>query len=64
MVNEMKTIRPKLEQFYASLGDEQKARFNAMGPPPQKAQHQRSGTTVEAEPQEPPKSAVRSLSEE
>jgi len=34
MVNAMKTIRPKLEQFYASLSDEQKARFNTMGPPP------------------------------
>jgi hypothetical protein len=29
----MKAVRPKLEQFYASLNDEQKARFNAIGPP-------------------------------
>jgi hypothetical protein len=43
MVNAMKIIRPKLEEFYASLSDEQKARFNTMGPPPQKAQHQSSG---------------------
>jgi hypothetical protein len=30
----MKTVRPKLEQFYTSLNDEQKARFNAIGEPP------------------------------
>jgi hypothetical protein len=33
MVDAMKTVRPKLEEFYASLNDEQKARFNALGPP-------------------------------
>jgi hypothetical protein len=33
MVEAMKAVRPKLEQFYASLNDEQKARFNAIGPP-------------------------------
>jgi hypothetical protein len=43
MVNAMKIIRPKLEEFYATLSDDQKARFNTMGPPPQKAQHQSSG---------------------
>ncbi len=30
----MNTIRPKLQDFYASLNDEQKAKFNIMGPPP------------------------------
>jgi hypothetical protein len=30
-----KSIRPSLESFYASLNDEQKAKFNMMGPPPQ-----------------------------
>jgi hypothetical protein len=30
----IKSIRPALENFYASLNDEQKARFNTMGPPP------------------------------
>jgi hypothetical protein len=35
MVDAMKTVRPKLEQFYASLNDEQKARFNAIGLPAQ-----------------------------
>lgn len=28
----MKTVRPALESFYASLNDEQKARFNIVGP--------------------------------
>ncbi len=33
MVDAMQSVRPKLENFYASLNDEQKARFNTMGPP-------------------------------
>jgi LTXXQ motif family protein len=33
MIDAMKSVRPKLEAFYASLSDEQKARFNTMGPP-------------------------------
>jgi hypothetical protein len=33
MMDAMKTVRPKLETFYASLSDEQKAKFNTMGPP-------------------------------
>ncbi|MGB6288084.1 MAG: Spy/CpxP family protein refolding chaperone [Xanthobacteraceae bacterium] len=36
MVDAIKSIRPVLENFYASLNDEQKARFNMMGPPPQR----------------------------
>jgi hypothetical protein len=36
MVDAIKPIRPVLENFYASLNDEQKARFNMMGPPPQR----------------------------
>ena len=32
MVEAMKTIRPKLQDFYRSLSDEQKAKFNIMGP--------------------------------
>jgi hypothetical protein len=47
MVDAMKTIRPKLADFYASLSDEQKARFNTIGPPPPNASsqpyHQSSG---------------------
>ncbi len=30
----IKSVRPNLQNFYASLSDEQKARFNPMGPPP------------------------------
>jgi len=33
MVDAMNTIRPKLQAFYTSLGDDQKARFNTMAPP-------------------------------
>jgi hypothetical protein len=33
MIDAMNTVRPKLENFYASLSDEQKAKFNTMGPP-------------------------------
>ncbi len=43
MVEAMNTIRPKLQAFYASLSDEQKARFNTMGPP-QNQSAQRQGT--------------------
>ena len=43
MVNAMKIIRPKLEEFYASLSDEQKARFNTMGPPPGAQAQQQGG---------------------
>jgi hypothetical protein len=31
MVQAIKTLRPTLGSFYASLSDEQKARFNGMG---------------------------------
>jgi LTXXQ motif family protein len=34
VVAAMNLVRPKLESFYASLSDEQKAKFNTMGPPP------------------------------
>ena len=36
MADAIKSIRPALENFYASLNDEQKARFNMLGPPPQR----------------------------
>jgi len=48
-LNAVKIVRPALEQFYNSLNDEQKARFNALGPnvgersqqqPPQEANAQ------------------------
>jgi LTXXQ motif family protein len=41
MADAMKSVRPKLENFYASLSDEQKASFNTMGPP--QPSHQSSG---------------------
>ena len=33
----LRDIRPKLDRFYATLSDEQKARFNTLGPPTQTA---------------------------
>lgn len=42
MVDAMNTVRPKLADFYASLSDEQKARFNTMGPPQSTAEKQSS----------------------
>lgn len=51
-LNAVKIVRPALEQFYNSLDDEQKARFNALGPnigergqqpPQQDAQAERCG---------------------
>jgi hypothetical protein len=33
MSQAIKTVRPALADFYASLSDEQKARFNTLGPP-------------------------------
>jgi hypothetical protein len=36
MVDAMNTVRPKLQAFYNALSDEQKAKFNIMGPAPQK----------------------------
>jgi hypothetical protein len=33
MVEAIKTVRPELASFYDSLTDEQKARFNTLGPP-------------------------------
>ena len=46
MADAIKSVRPSLENFYASLSDEQKAKFNMMGPRPQsssKAQTQGGG---------------------
>jgi hypothetical protein len=33
MIAAMNTIKPKLAGFYDSLSDDQKAKFNTMGPP-------------------------------
>jgi hypothetical protein len=40
MAGAIGSIRPSLENFYASLNDEQKARFNMMGPAPRAASTQ------------------------
>jgi LTXXQ motif family protein len=37
MADAIKSVRPNLQTFYASLNDDQKARFNTMGPPPKAA---------------------------
>jgi hypothetical protein len=37
-------VNADLKNFYVSLSDDQKARFNAMGPPPQAAS---SGSTLD-----------------
>ena len=34
MTDAIKSVRPDLQNFYASLSDEQKAKFNTIGPPP------------------------------
>jgi hypothetical protein len=36
MADAIKSVRLSLENFYTSLSDEQKARFNMMGPSPQR----------------------------
>ena len=37
MADAIKAVRPDLYNFYASLSDDQKAKFNTMGPPPKAA---------------------------
>jgi len=37
VADSLRNIRPKLDGFYASLSDEQKAKFNTLGPPTQSA---------------------------
>jgi hypothetical protein len=52
MVEAMNTIRPKLQDFYASLNDDQKAKFNIMGAPPNaSAQDEGAGARHPAAPQ-------------
>ena len=40
MADAIRSVRPALQNFYASLSDEQKARFNTIGPPPKAASPQ------------------------
>jgi hypothetical protein len=44
MVDAMNTVRPKLQDFYSLLNDDQKAKFNIMGPPPNAAAQQGQGS--------------------
>jgi hypothetical protein len=37
MARDIKSVRLDLNNFYASLSDEQKGKFNTMGPPPNAA---------------------------
>jgi hypothetical protein len=47
MLQAVRTVRPAVEKFYQSLNDEQKARFNALGPDnPDQQQAQRNLTQV------------------
>ena len=43
MADAIKSVRPDLQNFYASLSDEQKARFNTIGPPPKATSSQPQG---------------------
>jgi LTXXQ motif family protein len=47
MADAIKSVRPDLQNFYASLSDEQKAKFNTIGPPPKatSSPQQRNGST-------------------
>ncbi len=40
MVDALNIVRPKLRDFYASLTDDQKAKFNTIGPPPEASSQQ------------------------
>ena len=44
MADAIKSVRPDLNNFYASLSDEQKARFNTIGPPPKAASSPRQNS--------------------
>jgi len=44
----VQTVRPALENFYASLSDEQKERFNALGPKPTAANAEARETTADS----------------
>ena len=43
MADAIKSVRPDLQNFYASLSDEQKAKFNTIGPPPKATSQRQSG---------------------
>jgi hypothetical protein len=49
MISALRTVRPTLTQFYASLSDEQKARFNLMGRPQTQGRSGRAGRQAGAQ---------------
>ena len=61
-LNAVKIVRPALEQFYNSLNDEQKARFNALGPNVgERSQQQLQEADAQAERCGEPKSSLTQL---
>jgi hypothetical protein len=62
-LNAIKIVRPALEQFYNSLNDEQKARFNALGPKvdERSPQPQQQEANAQAEACGDPKSSLTQL---
>jgi hypothetical protein len=57
----VKIVRPALEQFYNSLNDEQKARFNALGPNLGERSQQQQEANAQAEVCGEPKSSLTQL---
>ena len=51
----VQTVRPALERFYASLSDEQKERFNALGPKPTATNAEASAASQTADSCKQPK---------
>jgi hypothetical protein len=61
-LNAVRIVRPALEQFYNSLNDEQKARFNALGPDVgERSQQPRQEANAQAERCGEPKSGLTQL---
>jgi len=61
-LNAVRIVRPALEQFYSSLNDEQKARFNALGPNVgERSQQPQQEANAQAERCGEPKSSLTQL---
>jgi hypothetical protein len=57
----VQTVRPALERFYASLSDEQKERFNALGPKPTATNAEASTASQTADSCKQPKVGLSNL---
>jgi hypothetical protein len=57
----VQTVRPALERFYASLSDEQKERFNALGPKPTATNAEASAASQTADSCKQPKVGLSNL---